>query len=133
MADNAPKTANVPSITGNPVADTVIAGMISGSGGLVTGATVGWLNAHGFNDPNLYTYIFTGVTGTLASVAIIIWRALISKQNVIKQADEVIHAVATGEISDKTKKIAVAAPTIPNEKIMTAVVNADEIKQRTNS
>lgn len=133
MPDNAPKSTNIPSITGNPVADTVIAGMISGAGGLVAGATVGWLNAHGFNDPNLYTYVFTGVTGMLASVAIIIWRALISRQNIIRQADEVIHAVATGEISDKTKKIAVAAPTIPDEKIRAAVINADEIKQRTTS
>lgn len=130
MPEQTPPAKSVPSITGNPMYDTTIAGAISGVGGLITGITVGWLNAHGFQDPNLYTYVFTGVTGTLGSIAVVIWRVLVSKRNQIAHADEVINAVATGHISEQIKKIAVAAPSISDDKIMAAVTNAEKIKQR---
>ena len=125
---DAPKAVNLPFSTGNPTYDTIIAGVVAGAGGVITGSVVGWLNRSGFNDPNLNLYVFTGVTGTLGSIAAIVWRAIISKRNKVNNANTVIEAVATGHIPHEVQKVAVAASQISDEKIMAAVVNADKIK-----
>lgn len=124
--------AVIPSITGNPMLDTILAGSITGAGGLITGIAVGWLNAHGFNDPNLGTYIGSAVTGTLVSIAVIIWRLMGDKKTEVAVADHVIEAAATGQIPDKILQTAVKAPTISEAKIQAAVVNAEEIKTKVN-
>ena len=41
----------VPTVTGNPAADTIIRNSIIGLSGAIAGVIVTWLNAHGFNDP----------------------------------------------------------------------------------
>lgn len=130
MADTNASKIKLPFSTGNSAVDTAIAGAIAGAGGIITGWMVAQIKQYGWYSPEFDLYIFGTVTGTLTSLAVIGWRMWISYRSKIMHADVVITAVATGHIPEDVKKTAVAAPQISDEKIMTAVTNAEEIKQR---
>lgn len=67
-------TQNIlPSITGNAGLDGVIRTGIVGASGILTGVVVGWLNAHGFKDPNLYMLVSGTVFSLLTAGAMMVW------------------------------------------------------------
>ena len=119
----------IPSITGNPVIDTMLgAGLISVSTALAT-TSVTWMNAHGFQGGDA-TQITGVILGVLVLVATTVWRFVASKKAKTSVADHVITAAATGQIPDSIIKEAVKAPSIPDTKIQEAVANAEAIKEK---
>lgn len=78
-------------LTGNPTWDASIRyGLVALCAGL-TGAITGFLNAHGFHDPNLTIYVGMGVTTILTSAALALWGIIrTSKNEAIVQLREAI-------------------------------------------
>lgn len=68
-----PTTPILPSITGNVAIDGLIRGTLLSISAATTAVIVTWLNAHGFNDPNLTVMISGGVFSALSVVAIMGW------------------------------------------------------------
>lgn len=122
--------ALIPSISGNPLVDTVVAGFITGAGGVITGFCMSFLVKHNMAGPGVEEAIYGAVTGTLVSLAIIAWRVVVGNKTKVIIAEHVIDATATGEISPQIREIAEGASSISEEKIEQAVVNAREIKNR---
>jgi hypothetical protein len=68
-------------LTGNPTVDSVIRyGLVALCAGL-TGAITGWLNAHGFHDPNLTVYVGMGVASVLGGGALALWGIVRTSKN----------------------------------------------------
>lgn len=97
MTDSSKQTL-VPTVTGNPAADTLIRNCIIASSGAAAGIMVTWLNAHGFNDPNLSLMISGAIAAVLSAVAATAWGwwATHMSQNAI--VNNTIHAALTGEV-----------------------------------
>lgn len=97
MTDTSKQTL-VPTVTGNPAADTIIRNCIIASSGAAAGVMVTWLNAHGFNDPNLSLMISGAIAAVLSAVAATVWGwwATHMSQNAI--VENTIHAALTGEV-----------------------------------
>ena len=126
MAENPTQKPLVPTFTGNPVYDSMIgAALVSASTALAT-TSVTWMNAHGFTGVTIdqVAGALIGIGGAVFTVA---WRYVQSKKTNVAMAEHVIDAAANGNIPDSIKKVAVAAPEIPDSKIATAVVNASAI------
>lgn len=95
---NATKTPLVPSITGNPAADTVIRNSIIAASGAAAGIIVTWLNAHGFNDPNLSLMVSGAVAAVMSTVAAMAWGWWQTHQSQLAIVNNTIHAAVTGEV-----------------------------------
>lgn len=66
-------TATVPSITGNNGLDSLIRSGLIGASGAITGVILTWLNAHGFNDPNLNLMVSAAIFALLVAGATALW------------------------------------------------------------
>lgn len=124
---NETSTPVIPSITGSPQLDTLIRyGLIAGSTAL-TAVIVTWLNAHGFNDPNLTTVVGAAILGVLVTLATMAWGFLQNK--IIKTAvvEHIVSAAATG-----TVPVSVAAAATPEQEVrITDALNAGQLKVKT--
>lgn len=126
MADPVNKPV-IPTLTGNPVIDSMIgAALVSASTALAT-ICVTWMNAHGFQGAD-QTQVFGAIFGLLGLVATVVWRFVQTRKIKPAVADHVITAAATGVIPDSVMKEAVKAPSISDTKIETAVENTQAIK-----
>lgn len=92
------KAALVPSITGNPAADTIIRNGIIAASGAAAGVIVTWLNAHGFNDPNLSLMVSGAVAAVLSGIAATAWGWWQTHQSQAAIVNNTIHAALTGEV-----------------------------------
>lgn len=90
--------ALVPTVTGNPVYDTVIRNSIIASSGAVAAVIVTWLNAHGFKDPNLSLMVSGAIAAIMSGGAAMVWGwwATHMSQNAI--VNNTVHAALTGEV-----------------------------------
>lgn len=68
-------------ITGNPTIDAAIRYGLVAACGIISGSILGWLNAHGFKDPNLVYYVPGAVASVLGGVAMAIWGLIKTSKN----------------------------------------------------
>lgn len=84
------------SITGNPAIDgMILKGLMAGSAA-IAGVILTWLNAHGFNDPNLNLMLSGAVLSVLAMVATAIWSFIKSRLDQAKAVNAGINLFASG-------------------------------------
>lgn len=124
MADQS-KAALVPSITGNPAADTIIRNGIIAASGAAAGIIVTWLNAHGFSDPNLSLMVSGASAAILSGIAATIWGWWQTHQSQNAIINNTIHAALTGEVpeaiaSKATAEQASAVEASPTAKVVAA-------------
>lgn len=100
MAVTIQKTALVPSVTGNPAADTIIRNCIIGASGAAAGVIVTWLNAHGFNDPNLSLMISGAFAAVFSFLAATIWGWWQTHQSQLAIVNGVVKAALTGVVPE---------------------------------
>jgi hypothetical protein len=93
-------TALVPTVTGNPAADTLIRNGIIAASGAAAGIIVTWLNAHGFNDPNLTLMVSGAVAALLSGVAATAWGWWQTHQSQAAIVNNTVHAALTGEVPE---------------------------------
>lgn len=83
-------------ITGNPAIDgLILKGLMAGSAA-IAGVILTWLNAHGFNDPNLNLMLSGAVLSVLAMVATAIWGFIKSRLDQAKAVNAGINLFASG-------------------------------------
>lgn len=130
MADNNPNTKPlVPTLTGNPVIDSMIgAGLMAASTALAT-TSLTWMNSHGFHNVT-QEQLFGVIFGGLCMGATVVWRYVQTKKTKTAIADHAITAAATGVIPAAVVKEAVKAPSIPETEITAALNNAEAIKNQ---
>lgn len=95
----------VPSLTGNPGLDSIIRSGLIAASAAITGVILTWLNAHGFNDPNLSVMIGGAVFAALLALAGAAWgwlkgtqvgQVIASKELIALQAGRVDMAATAG-------------------------------------
>jgi len=111
-------------ITGNPVVDAYIRNGLLLALPFLTGAIVGWLNSHGFNDPNLTLYVGGAVAAGLSAIALAVWgiiahskseaaarlRELVAVQSGIAAAESPVPTPTVATVADAQKVITDHAP-----------------------
>lgn len=113
-------------ITGDPVKDTLLAGAVTSVAGIATG----FLATKGLIDQTNIVATTGAVATFLAIVLTMAWRFFQTKAQKNAHADEVMTALATGQVSEKTIQAAVAAPQVSEEKITAALNQAETIKAK---
>ena len=99
MATATPSNAPlVPTVTGNPAADTIIRNGIIGLSGMAAGVIVTWLNAHGFHDPNLTLMVSGGFAAVLSMLAATVWGWMATHWSQAAIVNNTVHAALTGEV-----------------------------------
>lgn len=69
-----PGTSTKPfALTSNPAVNGLILKGLTTLSGIIAGVILTWLNAHGFNDPNLTLMLSGAVLSVLSMVAVAIW------------------------------------------------------------
>jgi hypothetical protein len=82
-------------LTGNPTIDSVIRYVLVAACAAAAGVITTWLNAHGFNDPNLYMMVLGAITSIVMVVAVALWGIIkASKNEAIVQLREAIAVQA---------------------------------------
>lgn len=114
--------ALVPTVTGNPAADTIIRNAIIGLSGGAAGVIVGWLNAHGFNDPNLTLMVSGAIAATLSFVAATAWGWYATHLSQAAIVNNTVHAALTGEVPASVMSKATVAQAQAVEASPTATV-----------
>lgn len=101
-------------ITGNPTVDAVIRyGLVAAFMG-ITGAILGWLNAHGFHDPNLPMYVSLGTATALSTIALSVWGIVrTSKNEAIVKLREAIAVQAGINIAESPLVTTPAQVSVP--------------------
>lgn len=97
-----PAEANAPVLpftTGSTGMDSITRSVIIGVSGAITGIIVGWLNAHGFNDPNLTVLVSGAIFATLAGVAGAAWGYIQQKRVKASVVERTIAAAATRSVA----------------------------------
>lgn len=85
------------SITGNPAIDgLILKGLMAGSAAIV-GVILTWLNAHGFNDPNLNLMLSGAVLSVLAMIATAIWGFIKSRLDQAKGVTAGMNLALAGQ------------------------------------
>lgn len=129
MADTNPNNKPlVPTLTGNPVIDTMLGSALMAAATFLATTSVTWMNSHGFTNVTVEqaTGAILGILGMIATAA---WRYVQSKKTKTAIADHAITAAATGVIPYSIVKEAVSAPSISDTEISKAVTNAETIKE----
>lgn len=102
------------SITGNQTLDTVIRYVMVAFCGWATGAITGFLNAHGFNDPNLVYYVGMGLATVVGGIATAAWGAIrTSKNEVIVKLREAIAVQAGINVAENQQVLTPAVVSVP--------------------
>lgn len=86
----------VTTITGNPGLDSLIRSALIAAAAALTGVMLGWLNAHGFNDPNLNLLLSGAVLTVLTTAAVTLWGYLKGTQVGRAVADAHVAGVTAG-------------------------------------
>lgn len=98
------------SLTGNPTVDAVIRYGLVGLCTGISGAILGWLNSHGFHDPNLTIYVPMGVATALIAIAMTAWGIVRTSKNELliqlREAIAVKAGIAAAEAPAPTPQIA---------------------------
>lgn len=82
-------------VTGNPKVDAIIRYALVAACGAMTGVIMTWLNAHGFNDPNLNLMISGAVASVIGGAVLALWGVIrASKIEAIVQFREAIGVQA---------------------------------------
>ena len=68
-------------ITGNPTIDAVLRYALVAACAAGTGVITTWLNAHGFNDPNLSLMVGGAVASTLGGLVLALWGIVKASKN----------------------------------------------------
>lgn len=96
---------SIPSITGNPALDSVLAAAIIAGSTALTTWLVAWLNLHQITDPNLPTMVGGIVLMTMIGVATAAWRFVVAHQIPkvieavqVQAANATLSMVAKGEM-----------------------------------
>lgn len=101
-------------ITGNPTVDAALRYGSVALCGLLTGVITGWLNAHGFHDPNLTYYVGTGVAAVLGGGLMTVWGLVkTSKNEKITQLREAIAVQAGINVAENPAALTPAQVSIP--------------------
>lgn len=117
----------MPAITGNPLFDTLIRSAVIGASGYLAGIITGWLNAHGFYDPNLGAMVGAAIFSTLVALAAAAWgfvNAQITRKRLVATT---AVAAATGKVPDSVMAITKPA----DEPAVTAALNRAQINRST--
>lgn len=128
MTDTPANKPLIPSITGNPLLDTLLRGALLAGSAYVTAILVTWANAHGFTGPNVSLEIGAAVLSTMVTVAVFAWSFIQTKLNQLSVAQHVITTQATGVIPENVKIAAIKAPSISEVEITKALNNAEATK-----
>ncbi len=118
----------IPSITGFPALDSILAAAILGGAGLIDGKIYGLMDAHALHSADYQAAIFSCTVATLAAIATLAWRIFQTRLNQLAVTQHVITAAATGEIPDAIKMAAFKAPSISEVDITKALNNAETIQ-----
>lgn len=96
-------------ITGNPTVDAGIRYALFGIGTGIAGAILGWLNARGFNSPDLYAYVPMGVIAALFALATMVWGLIKTSKNELliqlREAIAVKAGIAAAEHDNPTPTV----------------------------
>lgn len=102
------------SITGNPTVDAALRYGAVALCGLATGAITGFLNAHGFTDPNLVYYVGTGVAAVLGGLLAAAWGVVkASKNEWITRLREAIAVQAGINVAENAAVLTPAQVSVP--------------------
>ena len=104
----------VPTITGNPGIDSLIRSALIAAAAALTGVMLTWLNAHGFNDPNLNLLLSGAVLTVLTTAAVALWGYLKGTQIGRVVSDAHLVGVQAGVVLQQ-KAIAFAGPATSSE------------------
>lgn len=85
------------SITGNQAVDGLILKGIGFAAAGLTAVILTWLNAHGFNDPNLNLMISGAVASVLAMVAVAIWGFIKSRLDQVRNVTGGMNLALAGQ------------------------------------
>lgn len=100
-------------VTGNPTVDAVIRYALVAACAAATGVITTWLNAHGFNDPNLSLMIAGAVASTLAVIVLALWGIIKASKNeaiiALREAIGVKAGIAAAEASSPTPTVVTVA------------------------
>lgn len=121
----------LPFTTGSPGMDSLVrSGLIAASIG-ATGLIVGFLNAHGFRDPNLPVYVGGAVLGVFGGIFGAAWGWLQQKKAKTVIAQHIVQAAVSGTAPPaaiaEVKKVAPALA----EEAETAALNKAQLKNGT--
>lgn len=101
-------------VTGNPTVDTVIRYGLVAAFMFLTGAITGWLNAHGFHDPNLTVYVGMAVATVLSTIALSLWGIIrTSKDEAIVRLREAIAVQAGINVAESPSVATPSQVTVP--------------------
>jgi hypothetical protein len=89
----------LPFTTGSTRMDSMLLSVLIGASGIATGLIVGWLNAHGFSDPNLTLLVSGMVFSLLAGVVGGAWSYFKQKQAQDSVVERTIAAATSGSIA----------------------------------
>lgn len=95
-------------VTGNPTIDAALRYGLIAIAGVLTGVITGWLNAHGFKDPNLAVYVGGAVTSVLGGAALAAWGIVRTSKN--EQIAKLREAIAVQAGINVAENPAVATP-----------------------
>ena len=121
---------NVPSnfqITGNPAFDGIILKILTAGAAALTGIILTWLNAHGFNDPNLKLMLSGAVLSVLCMVAVTIWGFIQSKVNQARAVQAGINLTVSGNALAADGKTVVSANDGSTPPLPVTTITAPEI------
>lgn len=86
----------LPFTTGSAGMDSITRSIIIGISGAVTGIIIGFLNAHGFNDPNYTVMVGGAVFSAMAAIAGGVWGWYAQHRAKASVVRQVITAADTG-------------------------------------
>jgi len=92
------KAPLVPSVTGNPATDSIIRNCIVATSAAAAGVMVTWLNAHGFNDPNLSLMISGAIAAVLSAAAAALWGWWAAHMSQAAIVNNTVRAALTQEV-----------------------------------
>jgi hypothetical protein len=117
MASNNPATPNPFAslvITGNATVDAAIRYGLFGVLTALTGIIGGWLNAHGFQDPNINLLVTGALVSILSAGAVALWGILRTKDiDKIKEAEKLVAMNATLNLAASNKAVDTTGKVIP--------------------
>lgn len=100
-------------LTGNPTVDATLRYGLVLLCGTISGSILGWLNSHGFNDPNLAIYVPAGVFSVLVALAAAAWGVIRSSKNELivqlREAIAVQAGIAAAEAPAPTPEVSTPA------------------------
>lgn len=115
----------IPNITGYPVIDTLIKLGILAVAAFITGWSITWMEAHGYNSATVSAYMPYLVISLIVVVLTVIWAALSKYKTIVGFVEQVLEAAQSGKVPEQTQKL---APLSHMNKI--ATINYESTKKK---